>query len=369
MAKQYQINNLQGNEPYNIYVCNTCDTPSNTYCEYVVTLNNSDLPYIIDLPNTFENASEYCFVSIDSQDCLSCDCVNTTQGVSPTPTPTITPSITPTISITPSITPTISITPSITPTISITPSITPTISITPSITPTISITPSITPTISITPSITPTISITPSITPTISITPSITPTISITPSITSTMGTTPTPSVTITPTPTRTPIPEGSFVLNIQANYSPVTGRPQETSVDYIATISQTWPVTINVNFQDVIYKNDSTNFIGQNLVTIQNGNLTSTVTKTLSIPYEILTQVTEFQNISWSVNSSPAPEFEYILTGYTYVGGIYTTPTPTTSITPSVTPTISFTPSITPSEDIGPQPGINTIFVYYPNL
>jgi hypothetical protein len=65
-------------------------------------------------------------------------------------TPTPTPTITPTISLTPSVTPTITRTPTITP------SITPTISITPSITPTISITPSITPTISITPSITPT---------------------------------------------------------------------------------------------------------------------------------------------------------------------------------------------------------------------
>jgi hypothetical protein len=66
--------------------------------------------------------------------------------LTPTPTPSITPTISLTPTITPSITPTISITPSITPTIPITPSITPTISITPSITPTISITPSITPT-------------------------------------------------------------------------------------------------------------------------------------------------------------------------------------------------------------------------------
>ena len=313
MALQYQISNLQGIDPFDIFVCDECN--QNSFCIYIDTITTTDLPYIFTLPTAFENSPEYCIKAVDSRGCEVCECINITQS----PTPSVTPSVTPSMSITPSITPTISITPSIT--------------------------------------------------PTISITPSITPTISITPSITSTMGTTPTPSVTITPTPTRTPIPEGSFVLNIQANYSPVTGRPQETSVDYIATISQTWPVTINVNFQDVIYKNDSTNFIGQNLVTIQNGNLTSTVTKTLSIPYEILTQVTEFQNISWSVNSSPAPEFEYILTGYTYVGGIYTTPTPTTSITPSVTPTISFTPSITPSEDIGPQPGINTIFVYYPNL
>jgi len=56
--------------------------------------------------------------------------------LTPTPTPSVTPTNTVTPSITPSITPTISITPSITPTISITPSITPTITVTISLTPT-----------------------------------------------------------------------------------------------------------------------------------------------------------------------------------------------------------------------------------------
>jgi len=65
-------------------------------------------------------------------------------------TPTPTPTITPTISLTPTQTPTTTRTPTQTPTTTRTPTVTP------SITPTISITPSITPTISITPSITPT---------------------------------------------------------------------------------------------------------------------------------------------------------------------------------------------------------------------
>lgn len=59
-------------------------------------------------------------------------------------TPTPTPSITPTITLTPSITPTISSTPTNTPT--------PTISLTPSITPTISLSPTLTPTNTPTPS-------------------------------------------------------------------------------------------------------------------------------------------------------------------------------------------------------------------------
>jgi len=76
----------------------------------------------------------------------------------PDTSPTPTPSITPTITLTPSITPTITLSPTSTPT--------PTISLTPSITPTLTLTPSITPTISVTPSLTP------SITPTQSSIPS-----------------------------------------------------------------------------------------------------------------------------------------------------------------------------------------------------
>jgi hypothetical protein len=98
---------------------------------------------------------------------------NHAASASPSPTPSITISPSRTPSITPSIS--ISATPSVTPSISIsrTPSVTPSISIsaTPSVTPSISIsrTPSITPSISIsrTPSVTPSISIsrTPSVTP------------------------------------------------------------------------------------------------------------------------------------------------------------------------------------------------------------
>lgn len=83
---------------------------------------------------------------------------------SPTPTPTITPSIT----ITPTITPSITITPTPTPFLSpqATPTITPSITVSPSITPSIAVSPTRTP------SITPSITVSPSPTPTPSITPS-----------------------------------------------------------------------------------------------------------------------------------------------------------------------------------------------------
>lgn len=90
--------------------------------------------------------------------------------VTPTPTPSITP--TSTVTPTPSITPTQTITP--TNTVTPTQTVTPTSSLTP--------TPTITPTITPTSSLTPTPSITPTITPTSTITPTITPSTSPIPS-------------------------------------------------------------------------------------------------------------------------------------------------------------------------------------------
>lgn len=57
-------------------------------------------------------------------------------GVSPEPTPTITPTITPSISVSPTVTPSISVSPTITPSLSITPTVTPSFSVTPTPTPT-----------------------------------------------------------------------------------------------------------------------------------------------------------------------------------------------------------------------------------------
>ena len=88
------------------------------------------------------------------------------QACSPTPTPTITPTLTPTISLTPTLTPT--------PTISVTPSVTKTATPTPSVTKTATPTPSVTKTATPTPSVTKTATPTPTRTPTPTITPTIT---------------------------------------------------------------------------------------------------------------------------------------------------------------------------------------------------
>lgn len=73
--------------------------------------------------------------------------------LTPTPTPTVTPTLTPTTSITPSI----SATPAGTPVVTGTPTVTPTTTGTPTVTPTVTVSPTLTPTPTITPSNTPVI--------------------------------------------------------------------------------------------------------------------------------------------------------------------------------------------------------------------
>jgi len=141
--------------------------------------------------------------------------------------PSLTPSITPTISLTPTPSITLTPTPSITPSRTLTP--------TPSITPSRTLTP--------TPSITPSRTLTP--------TPSITPTRTITPSIT--------PSRTLTPTPSITPsisvstvvggLTTDNLILKLDAsdtNSYPGTGTTWTDLVgDYDATINgATWSST-----------------------------------------------------------------------------------------------------------------------------
>lgn len=91
-------------------------------------ISYDDFPIYVD-PAGFD-VDGPCFEYYISGD-TGCYCQGTDYLASPTPTPTITPSITPTITTTPSVTPTITTTPSVTPTITVTPSITPTITPTP----------------------------------------------------------------------------------------------------------------------------------------------------------------------------------------------------------------------------------------------
>ena len=132
------INSLGGTPPYQVSVCDifqfSCVTATTIY-DYIppsVSFN---------LPSPYSSAPKVLIKIVDSTGCVF---TQEYECLTPTPTPSITPSVTPTMSLTPSFTPTPSITPSFTPTPSITPSITPTQTVTPSHTPTQTITPTVT---------------------------------------------------------------------------------------------------------------------------------------------------------------------------------------------------------------------------------
>lgn len=143
-------------------------------------------------------------------------------------TPTPTPSITPTYSRTPTVTPTITSTPTVTATITRSPTITPTNTITPTITRTIAPTPSITssnaPTTTPTTTPTPTVTKTPGVTNTSTTTPSRTlpqPSPSVT--VTKTPGATPTRTPTRTPVQTPSPTVSPSTVVSSSASVGSYT--------------------------------------------------------------------------------------------------------------------------------------------------
>ena len=286
----------------------------------------------------------------------------TAPGISPTPTPTLspTPTITPTTSITPTITPTTSVTPSITATI--TPTVTPTNSVTPSITPTVtptnSVTPSLTPTV--TPSITVSNSATPSVTPSIttstsatpSITPSITPTT--TPSITPSETTSPsvTPSITPTITPTRTPAPTPSPSLPALTAFTDTTGYATATlscrngfgnSTKYLSPAFAV-PTVGEFVYNDV------------NLTTPYNGGSNyhwMTISPTIyAVQIGATGQITDV--VDCSTIPSNTPSVTPTITP-TITPSETATPSVTPTITPTVTPTV--TPTITPTRTPAPTP------------
>lgn len=65
MAKQITITNLNGSEPYQVYLCN------GTYgdCFYYATINNSDIPYNILVPLSYNPLSTYGVIVYDSVGC------------------------------------------------------------------------------------------------------------------------------------------------------------------------------------------------------------------------------------------------------------------------------------------------------------
>jgi hypothetical protein len=67
MAVKVYINGLTGGtEPYDVYVCQ----PNNTSCFYISTINDSDLPYVFDIPAPYNTSPAYLIKVIDSKECI-----------------------------------------------------------------------------------------------------------------------------------------------------------------------------------------------------------------------------------------------------------------------------------------------------------
>lgn len=217
-------------------------------------------------------------------------------AISPTPTPTVTP--------TPSVTPTL--TPTITVTASVTATITPTTSVTPTLTPTSTETPTPTPTVTSTETPTPTPSVTATLTPTTTETPTPTPTV--TPTVTSTV----TPTTTITPTPT-----QARFSFTVSSGSTGYEACHGGSSV----TI---WGDNSIFDDNDFFYDSE-----------------TGPVTTDMSGFY-----------------SSGGDVCELISDGTTTPLGVFSlcaSPTPT----PTMTPTTTVTPTVTPTSTVTPTPSI----------
>ena len=65
MGRQITINSITATEGYNVF---TCDTTLIT-CIYLATINNSDLPYTIELPPPFDTLDEYKVKIVDANGC------------------------------------------------------------------------------------------------------------------------------------------------------------------------------------------------------------------------------------------------------------------------------------------------------------
>jgi hypothetical protein len=178
MEVQVTINDISGQTPYDIYVCQV----DGSGCFYISTITDSSFPYVFEIPAPYNSSPNYLIKAIDANDCII-------SGATGVVTPI--PSLTPTISVTPTINPT------------------------PTNTPTNTTTPSITPTNTGTPGLTPTN------TPTNTSTPTTTPTI--TP--TNTATTTQTPTNTSTPTPTNLPFSAYLFPEPLDATSQMTLGQ------------------------------------------------------------------------------------------------------------------------------------------------
>lgn len=87
MAVQVTINDISGQTPYDIYVCQV----DGSGCFYISTITDSSLPYVFDIPVPYDTSANYMIKAIDANNCIISGTSNVSYSVTPTPTPSTTP--------------------------------------------------------------------------------------------------------------------------------------------------------------------------------------------------------------------------------------------------------------------------------------
>ncbi len=65
MAIQATINNIIGQTPFDIYVCQ----PTGDSCFYINTITDLQFPYVFDIPEPYNTGTSYMIKAIDYNNC------------------------------------------------------------------------------------------------------------------------------------------------------------------------------------------------------------------------------------------------------------------------------------------------------------
>jgi hypothetical protein len=65
MPTDVTIDNITGQTPFDVYICDT----GTTTCIYINTINTGDLPYTFQIPNFFSNQPGFNLRVVDDNDC------------------------------------------------------------------------------------------------------------------------------------------------------------------------------------------------------------------------------------------------------------------------------------------------------------
>lgn len=83
MAVQVTINDISGQTPYDIYVCQV----DGSGCFYISTITDSSFPYVFDIPAPNDTSANYMIKVIDANNCIISGTSSVSFFVTPTPTP------------------------------------------------------------------------------------------------------------------------------------------------------------------------------------------------------------------------------------------------------------------------------------------